>query len=41
MQHASTYADGLKAKVMIDSGGTVAELDETNNVFLYSINFVP
>ena len=41
MQYASTYADGLKAKVMIDSGGTVVELDETNNVFLYSLNFVP
>ncbi len=41
MQYASTYADGLKAKVMVDTGGTVAELDESNNVFLYSLNFVP
>ena len=41
MQYASTYADGLKAKVMVDTGSTVAELDETNNIFLYPLNFVP
>ena len=41
MQYASTYADGLKAKVMVDTGDTVAELDETNNIFLYPLNFVP
>ncbi len=41
MQYASTYADGLKAKVQVDVFGTVSESNEGNNIFLQALNFAP
>lgn len=41
MQYASLYADGLKAKVQVDVFNEVYESDESNNIYLYSLNFAP
>ena len=41
MQYASTYVDGLKAKVQVDVNDDVNESNEGNNIYTQGLNFFP